>query len=38
MATNMLNQDVFGPVFPTLPGSVTKIVPGWDVRILDDKN
>jgi propionyl-CoA synthetase len=36
MGTNMLNQDIFGPVFPTLPGSVTKVLPGWDVRILDE--
>jgi propionyl-CoA synthetase len=38
MGTNMLNQDIFGPVFPTLPGSVTKVLPGWDVRILDEQN
>jgi propionyl-CoA synthetase len=38
MGSNMLNQDIYGPIFPTLPGSITKITPGWDVRILNEKN
>ena len=33
---NLLNEKVFGPVYPTLPGSVTKAIPGYDVQILDD--
>ena len=32
---NLLNTDEFGPVFPTLPGSVTKPTPGYDVRVFD---
>ena len=32
----MLNQDVFGPVFPSLPGSITKASPGWDVQVIDE--
>lgn len=35
---NLLNQNNFGPVFPTLPGSVTKAIPGYDVQILDENN
>ena len=27
---NLLNTNDFGPVFPTLPGSVTKAIPGFD--------
>ena len=27
-----------GSVFPTLPGSVTKSIPGYDVRIFDEEN
>jgi len=29
-----LNQDKFGPLFPTLPGSTTKPNPGWNVDLL----
>jgi acyl-coenzyme A synthetase/AMP-(fatty) acid ligase len=36
IGSNMLNQNIYGPVFPTLPGSVTKVIPGWDIRILND--
>lgn len=35
---NLLNIDEFGKIFPTLPGSVTKPVPGYDVRIFDEDN
>jgi propionyl-CoA synthetase len=35
---NLLNLKEFGKVFPTLPGSVTKAVPGYDVRIFGDDN
>ena len=34
----MLNQDVYGPVFPTLPGSVCKVSPGWDIHVLNESN
>lgn len=32
----MCNISRFGPVFPTLPGSAGRLVPGYDVRILDN--
>lgn len=35
---NLTNLSVFDKVYPTLPGSVTKAVPGYDVRIFDDSN
>lgn len=35
---NLLNTAEFGKIFPTLPGSVTKPVPGYDVRIMNDQN
>lgn len=28
---NLLNEKVFGQVYPTLPGSVTRAIPGYDV-------
>ena len=34
----MLNIKEFGKIFPTLPGSVTKPVPGYDVRIMNESN
>lgn len=37
VGSNMLNQDVFGPVYPTLPGSITKASPGWDVRVINEE-
>ncbi len=33
-----MNVADFGTVFPTLPGSVTKPVPGYEVQIVDDHN
>lgn len=35
---NYLNLDDFKTVFPTLPGSVTKPAPGYNVLIVDDHN
>ena len=35
---NLLNIAEFGKIFPTLPGSVTKAVPGYDVRIFGEDN
>lgn len=35
---NLLNIAEFGKIFPTLPGSVTKPVPGYDVRIFSEDN
>ena len=37
VGSNILNKDVYGPIFPTLPGSTTKAVPGWDVRLFTDE-
>lgn len=31
MAGNMLNTDEYGPIFPTLPGSVCKPIPGFNL-------
>jgi propionyl-CoA synthetase len=33
-----LNLDYAGKIFPTLPGSVTKALPGYDVKIFDEGN
>jgi len=33
---SMLNTERFGPVFPTLPGSAGRPVPGYEVRVLDN--
>jgi propionyl-CoA synthetase len=38
ISCNYLNLDDFKTVFPTLPGSVTRSAPGYDVRIVDDQN
>ena len=35
---NFLYHDDFKTVFPTLPGSVTRVVPGYEVEIVDDHN
>jgi len=35
---NLINTDEWGKVFPTLPGSVTKAVPGYDVRVFSETN
>lgn len=31
-------MDEFDTIFPTLPGAVTKPVPGYDVKIFDEEN
>jgi propionyl-CoA synthetase len=38
MGSNILDSKNFGPVFPSLPGSVSKVIPGWDIRILDENS
>jgi propionyl-CoA synthetase len=38
MCCNLLNIKEFGPMYPTLPGSVTRPVPGYDIRIFDEAN
>ena len=38
MAGNMLNTQEYGPIFPTLPGSVAKPCPGFNLKILNAKN
>jgi propionyl-CoA synthetase len=38
ISANLINTKEFGKVFPTLPGSVTKPVPGYDVRIFNESN
>ena len=35
---NMLNRSKFGTIFPTLPGSVTKAVPGYNIKIFDEES
>ena len=35
---NLLNIANNGPVFPTLAGSVTKPMPGYDLKVFDDEN
>lgn len=36
IAAKMCNRKTFGPVIPTLPGSCGRLVPGYDLRVLDD--
>jgi len=36
ICSNFLNLDVYKHVYPTLPGSVTKPVPGYEIHIVDD--
>jgi propionyl-CoA synthetase len=38
ISANLLNLKQFKTVFPTLPGSVTKPVPGFEVKIFDESN
>jgi len=38
MCSNFLNLADFKTIYPTVPGSVTKPVPGFDVQIFDDHN
>jgi propionyl-CoA synthetase len=37
-SANYINTQHFKHVYPTLPGSVTKPVPGYDIRIFDEQN
>lgn len=38
ICANLLNVADFKTVFPTLPGSVTRSVPGYEVKIFDEGN
>ena len=38
ISANVLYMEDFKSVFPTLPGSVTRSIPGYDVRVFDDEN
>jgi len=38
ICANLLNLNDFKTVFPTLPGSVTRPVPGYRVEIFDESN
>ena len=35
---NLLNTKKNGPIFPTLPGSVTKPMPGYDLKVFNEHN
>ena len=35
---NLINTDKCGPAFPTLPGSVTKPSPGYDLKVFNEHN
>jgi len=38
ISANLLNLTDFKTIFPCLPGSVTRSVPGYDVKIFDESN
>jgi propionyl-CoA synthetase len=38
ICANLLNLADFGTIFPTLPGSVTRPVPGYNVQVFDESN
>ncbi len=38
ISANLLNLKEFKTVFPTLPGSVTRPLPGYKVEIFDEAN
>jgi propionyl-CoA synthetase len=38
MAANCLNLEAFTTVFPSFPGSVTRPVPGFELKVLDSDN
>jgi len=38
ISANLLNLKDFKTVFPTLPGSVTRSVPGYHVQVFDEQN
>mmetsp|Transcript_10722 Transcript_10722/g.16297 ORF Transcript_10722/g.16297 Transcript_10722/m.16297 type:complete len:207 (-) Transcript_10722:211-831(-) len=37
MISNIMNQDKFGPVYPTLPGSATRTLPGWNLEVINEE-
>ncbi len=38
ICSNLINVKEFGPIYPTFPGSVTKAIPGYEVKIFDEAN
>jgi propionyl-CoA synthetase len=38
MAGNMFNIEEFGKIYPTLPGSVSRPIPGYDLKVFDEAN
>lgn len=38
IGSKFVNQDIFGAPYPTLKGSCTKAVPGWNVKVFNEKN
>jgi propionyl-CoA synthetase len=38
ICANLLNTKENGPMFPTLPGSVTKPMPGYDLKVFTEHN
>lgn len=38
ICANLLNTNDNGPLFPTLPGSVTKPLPGYDLKVFNENN
>ena len=38
IAGNLLNTDKNGPVYPTKTGSVTKPIPGYNLKVFDEHN
>lgn len=38
ICSNLINIAEFGPIYPTLPGSVTKPIPGYDVQVFNEAN
>jgi len=38
ISANLPNFEVWGKILPTLPGSVTRPVPGYDVKVFNEAN
>lgn len=38
ISANLINLDYWKTCFPTLPGSVTRSVPGYNVQVFNDQN
>jgi hypothetical protein len=34
----MFNKEIYGKIFPTLPGAIPRLSPGWDLRIVNEEN